>query len=58
MSKNITETMQGVQIDVRVDDLLILGVLIENGGVITKNFDCVFLDDLKWLEDMFSAQTK
>ena len=39
--------------DVSVGELLTLGVLMENGGVLVKNYDTVFRGDLKWIEDAF-----
>ncbi len=50
MADNITSTMMNVKIDVGVDELLILALLIEHGGVVMKNFDVIFLGDLKWVE--------
>lgn len=41
--------MQKVQIDVGVDDLLMMAVLIEHGGVVLKNLDVIFLDSFDWL---------
>lgn len=41
--QNITSTMGRVKIDVGVDDLLILALLMEHGGVIMKNRDVIVL---------------
>jgi hypothetical protein len=45
--------MQQVQIDVGVDDLLVLAVLIQHGGILLKHHDVILLDDFSWLEDIF-----
>ena len=49
ISANITKTMQRVQIDVGADELLIMAIMIEHGGIILKNLDAIFLDDFEWL---------
>jgi hypothetical protein len=37
-------------LDVSVEDLLLLGVMIENGGVFMRKWDSIVVDGFEWVE--------
>lgn len=47
--------MQSMKIEESVNDLLRLGLLLDNGGVIVRVGEVMAVEGLGWLEDYFSA---
>jgi len=45
MSQNITSARAKVKLDVGIDDLIVLGILIENGGIFMQRYENFILDD-------------
>ena len=53
MSFNITQARNKVRLEVGIEDLLVLAVLIENGGIFIRRYETLVLDDFKWIEESF-----
>ena len=54
MSQNITSARAKVKLDVGIDDLIVLGILIENGGIFMQRYENFILDDFSWIEEGFA----
>lgn len=55
ITRKITKARQIVKLDLEMEDLLILAVLVENGGVIIRHFDTLLRDALGWIEEGFKG---
>ena len=53
MMRKITQARQTVRLDLEMEDLLLLAILVENGGVVMRHYDTLLRNALDWVEEGF-----
>jgi hypothetical protein len=53
MTLKITQARQTVRLDLEVEDLLLLAILLENGGVVMRHYDTLLRNAFDWIEEGF-----
>lgn len=56
MILKITQARQIVRLDLEMEDLLVLALLIENGGVLLRHFDTLLSKGFQWITEAFESR--